>query len=301
MSAPEGHCWLCNKYGKLTKEHIPPEKAFNDFPLLYQKVAERSRQVGVVQWEGEKTQRGLYFRSLCERCNNRYGRLYGGAYVDLVRQVAERIGNVRDFHKMSVLAVKRPLPILKQVMLQFVTANGPSFVQANPWVAPFIRSQTQTQIPREVYVYLFASNASMNRKSGVSAHVHLNTGRTKVVSEFTFWPLGTVISFGEEEQSNLLTPIHHWAQYSFDYSGSVDLDLSVNPVASPYPVDFRPAAEVESARSKGDDPIVKRMTEEKLQEMSDKVVCISGESEKDSWIYSGHPSTFSKVNKRTEH
>ena len=31
MTAAEGHCWLCSKYGKLTKEHIPPEKAFNDF------------------------------------------------------------------------------------------------------------------------------------------------------------------------------------------------------------------------------------------------------------------------------
>ena len=253
----------------------------------------------MVQWEGDKTQRGLYFRSLCEECNNKYGRLYGGAYVNLVRQVAERIGNVREFRKMSVLGIKRPLAILKQVVLQFVTANGASFVRANSWVAPFIRSRTQTQLPRDVYIYLFASNASLSRKSGVSAHIDLITGRTHVVSEFTFWPLGTVISYGEEERSNLLTPIHHWSQYPFNYSGSVDLDLSVNPVASAYPVDFRTAAEVESARLQGDAPNVKRTTEEKLQEMSDKAIRISGESEKDSWIYSGHPSTIGKVDKQT--
>jgi hypothetical protein len=282
----------------MTKEHIPPEKAFNNFPLLYQKIAERSTQEGVVHWKGEKTQRGLYFRSLCEACNNKHGSAYGGAYVDLVRQVAERVGNVREFHKMSLLGVKRPLAILKQVMLQFVTANGAHFVTANPWVAPFIRSRTQMQFPRDVYVYIFASNACLSRKSGVSAHVDLLTGRTTVVAEFTFWPLGTVMSFGEEESSKVLTPIHHWSQYPFNYSGSVDLELSVNPVASAYPVDFRTAAEVEAAHSTGDDPNVKRTTEEKLREMSDKAMRVAGDTGKDSWIYSGHPSTIRKVDRQ---
>lgn len=97
----------------------------------------------------------------------------------------------------------------------------------------------------------------------------------------------------------LLTPIHHWSQYPFSYSGSIDLDLSVNPVASAYPVDFRTAAEVELARPKGDDPNIKRTTEENLRQMPDKAVRISGESEKDSWIYSGHPSTMGKVDKQT--
>ena len=133
MPAPEGHCWLCNQFGKLSKEHIPPEKAFNDCPLLLMKVDERSTKKGVLEWTPDRQQRGVYFRSLCEACNNRYGSWYGGAYVDLVRRIAERIGDVQDFHRTSVVGVKRPLSILKQVMLQFVTANGPGFVRANDW------------------------------------------------------------------------------------------------------------------------------------------------------------------------
>jgi hypothetical protein len=295
MSAPDGYCWLCNKYGKLTKEHIPPESAFNESPLLFERVVERSRQTGVVGWGAERAQRGLYFRSLCEECNNKYGRLYGGAYVDLVKRIAERIGDVREFHKLSLLGVKRPLAILKQVMLQFVTANGANFVRNNDWVAPFIRSRKKTDFPQNVYVYLFASNARMSRKSGVSSHIDLVAQRSYVTAEFTFWPLGTVMSFAGELADNRLTPIHHWAQYPFDHPGSLDLHLSVNPVASAYPLDFRTAAEVKSAAAKGDDPSVKRPSDEDLHEIMSKAMRVSGETGKDSWIFSGHPSTMRKI------
>ena len=130
-----------------------------------------------MEWAPDRSQRGLYFRSLCAACNNKYGRLYGGAYVDLVRRVAERIGDVREFHAISILGVHRPLAILKQIMLQFVTANGPGNGRANEWVAPFVRSRTNVTIPRDVGIYLFASNMRARRNSGVSAHIDLNTRR----------------------------------------------------------------------------------------------------------------------------
>jgi hypothetical protein len=226
--------------------HFLQASAYTDFPLLFEKVVERSRQTGVMEWGAERKQRGLYFRSLCKKCNNQYGRLYGGAYVDLVKRIAERIGDVREFHKLSLLGVKRPLAILKQVMLQFVTANGANFVRSNPWVAPFIRSRDKTDFPKDVYVYLFAFNASMSRKSGVSSHIDLGKNKTHIISEFTFWPLGTVMSFAGELSDDRLTPVHQWS-YPFDYSGSVDLNLSVNPVASPYTLDFRTVSQVELA------------------------------------------------------
>lgn len=131
----------------------------------------------------------------------------------------------------------------------------------------------------------------------MSAHIQLVTGKSHVLAEFTFWPLGTVISFGTEQSSDVLTPIHQWSQYRFDYPGSVDLDLSLNPVESEYPVDFRSADQVKAAASKGEDPSIPRISEEKLKEMSDKAVLISGEAGKDSWIYSGHPNTVHKIDR----
>jgi len=294
MPAPEGHCWLCNRYGKLTREHIPPESAFNDCPLLLMKVDERSSKTGLLEWTSSQDfQRGLYFRSLCQGCNNRYGSKYGGAYVDLVRRIAERIGDIRECHRTSILGIKRPLAILKQVMLQFVTANGPNFVRTNEWVAPFIRNRLNTAIPRDIAIYVFASNARTSRNSGVSAHI--DTKGTHVVSEFTFWPLGTVISFQGELTDDRLTPIHQWAQYPFDFSGLVDLHLCVNPINTAYPVDFRTESQVKSGATSQEEPSAGLFREEDLRDMTEKAAKISGEEEKESWIYSGHPSTFRRI------
>jgi len=289
MPAPEGDCWLCGKFGKLTKEHIPPEKAFNDCPLLLMKINEQNREV---EWVHRTSyQRGLCFRSLCERCNNKYGSIYGEAYVNLVRRIAERIVDVPYFHYISITGVKRPLAILKQVMLQFVTANGAAFVRANEWVAPFIRDRTKTEIPRDVNIYLFASNMRSGRNSGISGHVDLVGRKINVVSEFTFWPLGTVMSFGGELSDKRLTPIHDWARYPFNYNGSVDLHLCVNPIASEYPVDFRTPAEIN--RQATQDVDIKTPSADDSREMMEKAIRVSGDA--DGWVYSGHPNTVNKL------
>jgi hypothetical protein len=288
MPAPEGNCWLCGKYGKLSKEHIPPESAFNDCPLLLMKVKKRTSELA---WEPRDSfTRGIWFRSLCERCNNKYGSKYGEAYVGLVRSVADRIGDVPHFHMISILGVRRPLAILKQVLLQFVTANGPKFVQTNDWVAPFVREPKNQQFPRDVGVYLFASNTRGSRNSGVSGHV-LSGGRTNIVSEFSFWPLGTVMSFGGELADDRLTPIHHWAQLPFDYHGKVDLHVCVNPITTAYPLDFRTESQIRAQAASASE--ANAPSREATDDMMKKAMRVSGEE--DEWIFSGHPATVQKM------
>jgi len=238
----------------------------------------------------------MYVRSVCARCNNQCGAKYGGAYVDLVRRVAERIGDVQEFHTISILSVKRPLAILKQVMFQFVSANGPGFVRANDWVAPFIRNTTNRSIPSDIGIYLFASNTRGARRTGISSHINLSqSSGFNVVSEFSFWPLGTVLSFGRFSQHGL-APIHHWVDYPFDYKGTVDLHLAVNPTSSPYPVDFRSKSQVESGYP-GDSPDLRLPSEEDGKEMVKELVRRSGGDEKD-FSFSGHPGTVEKMAKR---
>lgn len=292
MDAPFGNCWLCNKYRKLTKEHIPPESAFNDCPLLLMKIKERSAQIGALEWTVNTAyQKGLCFYSLCGKCNNQWGSKYGGAYVDLVRRIAERIGDVSEFHSLSILGVKRPLAILKQIMLQFVTANGAAFVKANKWVAPFIRQPLNRDIPHDIGIYLFASNLVGSRSTGVSTHMDLLRKKTNIVAEFTFWPLGTVISFGSDLASARLTPIRHWVEYPFDYKGAVDLHLPVNPTNTAYPIDFRSKSQVEAGRFIDEE--VQRPSDTDSRDMIDKVMKVSGE--RDGWIFSGHPNTVKRV------
>lgn len=293
MPAPEGHCWLCREYGKLSKEHLPAEKAYNDCPRLLMKIVDINSRDGTLRWDPTQYSKGVWIRSLGERCNTKYGNRYVGSYVDLVRRVAERISDVHESHTIPISRVRNPFLILKQVMLQFVTANGDRFVGANDWVAPFIMERWNAEIPQNIAVYLFASNSPSGRNSGVSVHRDWNINKTRVVSEFTSWPLGTVISYDGELIDDRLSPIHHWTQYA-NKNQYADLRLRVNPVASEYPLDFRTWSEIRSSSTKEPDDL-KNASEQDVEEMMEKVKKVSGETE--NWILSGHPNTVSRLRK----
>ena len=113
-----------------------------------------------------------------------------------------------------------------------------------------------------------------------------------VVAEFSFWPLGTVMSFGHLSHPGLV-PIHQWVQHRFEYNGSVDLHLPVNPIHSAYPLDFRSKSQIDSGYP-GDKPDLKLPSEEDGRQMAKEVARRSGTDERD-FIFSGHPSTVRKM------
>jgi hypothetical protein len=290
MPAPEGKCWLCGKYGKLTKEHIPPERAFNNREVLLAKVDEMQLAQGRVGWTHDRTQHGYYVRSLCGDCNNAIGRKYGGAYVDLVANIAERIGDVQDYHQMTVSGIKRPLAILKQIVAQFVTANGAAFVRANNWVEPFVRDTLCRQLPPEIRIYLYASNRPRIRTTGIGAQFDLTTGRSSISADFVAWPLGKVLAF-DPLDDHRLTPVHEWVQYPFDYKGTVTVDLSVNPVVTESPRDFRDERQVRRDQV-GDSNTYRRPSDETAKAVFNKAIALSGQDEQtDEFIVVGSDKT----------
>jgi hypothetical protein len=248
-----GKCWLCGHIKELTEEHIPPEAAYNDAPVLLQEVSRRTALVGRLEWEGH-VDTGLKIVSLCGECNSKCGSKYGGDFVRFIRKVAAQVEAVPNGHQMLVSGIERPLSIVKAVTQSFVSANGPAFVDKNEWVRKFLRNSRNVDWPRDVFLYLFATNSGGGRKSGVAAFYRTTTRTTSVVAEFTFWPLGSVLSFSELRDS-VLSPIHHWAKFEYKYDGKIDLALTVNPVATAYPVDFRDRDVVEKDAAERHEPL----------------------------------------------
>jgi hypothetical protein len=150
--------------------------------------------------------------------------------------------------------------------MQFVSANGESFVNANPWIREFLLARRANPIPEDVFVYLFATQTRGFRTSGVSGHVLIEKGQYRVVSEFTHWPLGTVLSFTDLSDEPLL-PITKWSEIPFNSKQTVDITLPVNPIESELPIDFRDALDIyidmgKKASVLPDEQLVRRMTEE---------------------------------------
>ncbi len=149
----------------------------------------------------------------------------------------------------------------------------------SPWVRKF-RSRNR-EWPANTYLYVFATNSRCGRKSSVSGFYEILLRRINVVAEFTFWPLGTVLSFGQELTDARLTPIHQWSQFDYDYQGAVHLQLTVNPVATAYPLDFRTRDQVyREAEDAVPTPVVPRSA---VEDLAKRVTEQSGEVEKEAW------------------
>ena len=99
------------------------------------------------------------------------------------------------------------------------------------------------------------------------------------------------MSFGSELTDSRLAPIHQWAQFPFDHRGKVDVHLSVNPITTAYPIDFRTESEVKSQALSSAE--AKAPSPEATNDMMKKAMKVSGE--RDSWIFSGHPATLKKM------
>lgn len=284
----EGNCWLCGEYRVLTDEHIPPRAAFNDHDILLQSIDEMTEKIGHVIWQGEMVHEWTV-PSLCGECNNWTGAKYGTHYAEFIKDIAEKVERVADGDTVSVV-VNRPLSILKQVMQNFVSANGQFFVKTHPWLRKFLRRSRNNDFPPDWYVYLFAVKGTSGRKTGIGGFYDLVHKKINVVAEFTFWPLGTVLAFQPMDDYRL-APIHHYAKHDYtDSRARLILDLPVNPAASAYPVDFRTKDEIIKGRMPSGPQY--EVTQEQGKEMYDKIFRYAAKEDQKDFIASGHPNTF---------
>jgi len=284
----EGHCWLCGEYRVLTLEHVPPRSAFNDHEMLLHSVSKLTERVGHVMWESQVVN-GWAVRSLCAECNNWAGAKYGTDYARLIKDVAEKVDKAAEGETISVV-VNRPLSILKQVVQNFVSANGQHFVKAHPWLRKFLRSSRNKDFPPDWYVYAFAVRGYTGRKTGIGGFCDLIKNRICAVAEFTFWPLGTVLAF-QPMDDYPVTPIHHYAQYDYTESrAKLILNLPVNPADSAYPVDFRSKDRIMQQRLRSEPEY--SVSEEQGKEMLNKILQHAAPEDHEDFIFSGHPNTF---------
>ena len=120
---PEGYCHICGKYGKLSFEHIPPQKALNN-----NKAIVYTGENAIKRYKGENAkyknqQQGMGGFTLCDSCNNNTGTWYAPVYNRIAKEIAQSLHKNKKLEHGDVVQFKLnkfpALSFVKQVVTMF--------------------------------------------------------------------------------------------------------------------------------------------------------------------------------------
>ena len=245
-----GNCCICGDYEKLTEEHVPPRKAFNN-NRYYIAAIDNENPFSTV---GKKKfgQGGIKYFSLCARCNNNTGSWYADDYIKWCYygiQIIQRSGGKTTLYHINEIY---PLRIIKQIIVMFFSINGDFLSQQYPYLTKFVLDKNTKNLPPEIQVFAYFNIEGNPRYNSFSVVGDFsNSANSLNISEFTFPPYGFVLSFDDKTKpSNHLREITHFADFSYNTKWDVDLDLETLPTWMPYPHDYRSKKEIQDQLEK---------------------------------------------------
>ena len=232
MSEIYGNCHLCGKHSLLTKEHVPPQSAFNNNSGFLLKFS---------HWYGNSSEPKKHFQggyskyTLCSKCNNNTGSWYGSDFVDFCVKGDAILG--KGYSGLLSLCFEiYPLRVIKQIVTMFFSVNGPNFRVKNPELVSFVLGKENKYLSpyNRIYCYFFTGNIS--KWMGSQGIANVFSGKIKIVSEIDLWPFGYVLVNSNTED---LCDITFFSRYNYDEKVIVFLDLPVKETNTAYPMDYR--------------------------------------------------------------
>jgi hypothetical protein len=247
---PEGVCHICRRVGPLSWEHVPPESAFNNFPIVR---ATQDQILTPGRWDGARgqiVQRGGGGYTLCEQCNNNTGSWYGAEYAVWAKQGLERLLRIPAYEENPFFIPfwGHPLRFLKQVITMFFSVNGEKFADIHPALVKFVLDRRATGLPPEYRVNLVLVRGGFARNSGLSGMMNTLTGSSELAAEIAHYPFALRLIL-DEVHGERRGAIEHFAQFGPDEIREVWLYTVAGHVATKFPGDYRSRERVDQEAS----------------------------------------------------
>jgi hypothetical protein len=233
-----GKCCICGMYGKLSFEHVPPKRAFNDHGVFEADIVKMLASAwvpGEKPKDGHINQKGAGRYTLCESCNNNTGSWYGPTYVEVAKQAMYLLYRSRGNISLAYPYRMFPLRFLKQIVTMFFSACGPGLQENNPYLVRFVLDRETRVLPPkfQFYAYLHHPDSSAMRQSGLTG-VTRGPSNIHVFSEIAFPPFGLIMSVdGHRPIDHRLCNITHLHEYEYRAWDIVYLRMPVLHVTSP--------------------------------------------------------------------
>jgi hypothetical protein len=244
-----GRCRICQKFGRLTKEHVPPQGAFNDSGYL-EFYIDRVNEAELVRWEARDVNtKGIYLFTLCEKCNNQTGSLYGrdyGKFVEAFTSVATP-DNAGEMVKAD-LKDFFPVRVVKQVVSMMLSTSEPCSSNGyeafrNPFLDAdvsiplafsldppaslhletiydelrrFVTDKEAKSLPSGVRLYAYAvANDGAALRTGIAVHGKLKTQKVYWLAVVGLWPIHWVLLLHGDSLGDEVADFTDWANFGF--------------------------------------------------------------------------------------
>lgn len=268
-----GRCRLCLKFGRLTKEHVPPASAFNEGEYR-QYYIDQTEKAELTRWaERDVSANGIFVFSLCEACNQKTGRAYASAYAAFVQSfsAAATFENVDKDIEVELRNFS-PVRVVKQVASMVLSTSTPGSFSGyeavwNPFLTTdqlppsmdafgprpdpqrlrglyeglraFVKNRAVKGLPPSVRLYAYATaNPGSGVQTGVLASASLSTQKVFWGVVVGLWPIHWLLALEGEPDVQLLD-VTDWANEDYKTKRKVTVRMPCRWTFAKYPLDFR--------------------------------------------------------------
>ncbi|MCK5450456.1 MAG: hypothetical protein KAI70_01675 [Candidatus Omnitrophica bacterium] len=240
-------CRVCGATGDLSLEHTPAKAAFNKTSFLA--LSMRHPLEAFVQWQGRKVQGGSKDKTLCKTCNNNTGSWYNAEYVKFARKCAFH-AKPENAGKSITLSLKAyPNRLIKQALTNICSVSQPGLCKRHRTLKELIQQKEMVASISPLKVGVFINVNNVGRSSGVTVFVDNNRKIARLIAEFSFWPLGWILTFDDISYPGILD-VSEWTNIDNGEKRQLTLEMPCQWVAGPYPGDFRSPEQLAPGGSK---------------------------------------------------
>lgn len=206
------HCHICLEKGKLTKEHIPPEKAFNKYNKLWERLVLSKEKVSK---RSVNIRGGLWVKTLCDNCNNSVCSPYAKEYVKFVKQLVEKPELFDGSGELRVFSIDiNPLYVAKEIATMILAVEPVKCASPVHELRHFVLNRIYTFIPPfKVFAFLVPDVEEAGTVLRYHARVDsFAPGFNFAGGEISWFPFGFVYAsqIGEGYNLEKLTDITDW-------------------------------------------------------------------------------------------
>lgn len=242
-----GTCHLCGTYGPLTFEHIPPQSAFNDRPVVVLPFGDALELGPGEVARGPIQQKGMGAYTLCGQCNNDTGSWYARAFVEWCYRGMAILEASAGRPKLVYASDLYPLRVIKQIVTMFFTVHPPGWRlrRNHQELVRLVLNKEAKGLPRGCRVYTYYNVEGTFRSSGAIGSANILTGQTTTFAEITFPPFGYVMTFDSDPPDRRLFDITYFAFMDYDEHRPTTHDMPVLPTHLALPGDYRTKYEID--------------------------------------------------------